>query len=751
MRFPLLVPRTILALTVSQLSMFAHSQTGPVLEEVLVVAQKRSQSLQDVPIAVSALSTDALAQSGVRTLSDISQLVPGLNISDTQSEAISVSMRGISSNDFGFAVEQSIPIYLDGAYLGLGTSLIGDLTDIAQVEVLKGPQGTLFGRNAAGGAVSITTAPVADEFEGDLRAGYGSDNLYTASTILNVPLIDDTLGMRLNAGLRQRDGWQDNVTTGADDGYEQDRWFARLKLAWTPTDSVDLVWTSDYKEEDDNSGYYYLLESDLPPEIYNPVVFDTDGEKASNFDYALGTTSPESEPLDYRINREITGHAAHLTWDINDSLTLTSISAYRNLDYEIDEDNDGTEYLFLNVRSSGETDEFSQELRLNGTTDAFDWFVGASYYYQDLDAHVEDSFGSYATGLGAPLTEFNVGSSEVDSYGLFGDVIWAVTDQINLTFGARYSYDEKSQDIKTPAQDALGVGLPFNLVFPTAEQLTGSEGNPDPSLASLEDDWDDLSLRGVVDYQLNDSSMLFFSVSQGYKAGGFNSFPIVDLDNLPFIIPGQMEPYDEETVTNLELGIKSEWLDNRLRLNASVFYYEWEDLQLQVIEDKSVFTINAGKAIGQGVDIELSLQATDNLVLSANLGLLDAEFDEDVPGYEDFQKGDDLLYSPKVAANLGLDHYAKVIANWELRTHVGYSYTDDQYLSPGYEEGSYSLLNGRISLLSPDNNWEFALWGRNLTDEAYLEQVTDFSDIGYVSARRNEPVTYGAEVIYRSE
>jgi len=243
--------------------------------------------------------------------------------------------------------------------------------------------------------------------------------------------------------------------------------------------------------------------------------------------------------------------------------------------------------------------------------------------------------------------------------------------------------------------------------------------------------------------------MLFFSVSQGYKAGGFNSFPIVDLDNLPFIIPGQMEPYDEETVTNLELGIKSEWLDNRLRLNASVFYYEWEDLQLQVIEDKSVFTINAGKAIGQGVDIELSLQATDNLVLSANLGLLDAEFDEDVPGYEDFQKGDDLLYSPKVAANLGLDHYAEVIANWELRTHVGYSYTDDQYLSPGYEEGSYSLLNGRISLLSPDNNWEFALWGRNLTDEAYLEQVTDFSDIGYVSARRNEPVTYGAEVIYR--
>jgi len=388
-----------------------------------------------------------------------------------------------------------------------------------------------------------------------------------------------------------------------------------------------------------------------------------------------------------------------------------------------------------------------RKLRLNGTTETLDWFVGASYYYQDLDARVEDSFGSYSTGLGVPITEFNIGSSEVDSYGLFSDVIWSVTDRINLTFGARYSYDEKTQDIKTPNQDTLGLGL--NLVFPTAEQLTDSEGNPDPSLASLEDDWDDLSLRGVIDYQLNDTSMLFFSISQGYKAGGFNSFPIVDLGEFfPLATPGQMEPYDEETVTSLELGIKSEWLDNRLRLNASLFYYEWEDLQIQVARDKALFTMNAGKAIGKGADIELSFQATDNLVLSANLGLLDAGYDEDVAGTE-IKDGEDLLYSPTFSAHLGLDHYADVTTNWDLRTHLGYSYTDDQYLAPGYEESSYSLLNGRVSMISADDSWELALWGRNLADEDYLEQITDFSDIGYVSARRNEPRTYGAEVIYR--
>jgi iron complex outermembrane receptor protein len=739
--------RALLAVAVGQLSVasYAQNERSVALEEVVVVAQKRSQSLQDVPLAVNALGTDALEQSGVRTLSDISQLVPGLNISDTQSEAISVSMRGVNSNDFGFAVEQSIPIYLDGAYLGLGTSLIGDLTDISQVEVLKGPQGTLFGRNAAGGAVSISTAPVSDELGGDVRVGYGNYDLMTASTVINVPLIDDTLGIRVNAGLRQRDGWQKNISTGADDGYEQDRWFARAKLAWTPTDTFDLVWTSDYKDEDDNSGYYYLLESDFPSEIFDPVVFETDGKKAANDNLGIGTGVPESAPLDYRIDRKIQGHTAHLTWDMSEQLTLTSISAYRTLEYAVDEDNDGTEYLLLDVRDFGETDEFSQEFRLNGSTDSLDWFVGVSYYQQKLDAYVEDSFGSYI--VGAPVTEFNVGSSEVKSYGLFSDVIWSATDRLNLTVGARISRDEKSQDIKTPNQNTLGAG--FNFVFPSAEQLTDAQGNPDPSLASQDDEWQDVSVRGVIDYRFNDESMVFLSLSQGYKAGGFNSFPVVDFgDFFPLATPGQMEPYDEEKVNNIELGLKSEWLDGRLRLNGSIFYYDWEDLQQQISIDKALFTVNAGTAIGKGADLEMTYRLSESLMVNANLGWLDATYDEDVPG-TDIREGQELTYAPKFSANLGLDHYLNLPGNWELRSHLGYTFNDSQYLSVNYRDDSYSLLSARFGLNSPDQRWELALWGRNLTDEAYLEKISDFSDIGYVSARRNEPRTYGAEIIYR--
>ena len=715
------------------------------MDEIVVTAQKRSQSLQDVPVAVSALTPDALEQSGVRTLSDISQLVPGLNISDTQSEGISVSMRGINSNDFGFAVENSIPIYLDGTYLGLGTSLIGDLIDIAQVEVLKGPQGTLFGRNAAGGAVSITTSPISDEFEGNVRVQYGNYDLVTVSGLLNVPLVDDKLKMRLVGGIRKRDGWQTNLISGKQDGYEQDRWFGRAKLSWTPTENLELVLTSDYKKEDDNSGYYYLLDSDYPPSIFNPADFDTSGTDVSSANYTIGTEDPEGDPLSYRINRTIEGHSAHLTWDLNDSMTLTSTSSYRKLDYGAVEDNDGTEYLMLNVQSFGKSEEINQELRLSGQSGPLDWFVGSSYYSQDLDSYVEDIFGSFL--VGAPITERNVGTSNVKSFGFFGDAIWSATDRLNFTVGARYSYDRKSQSIDTPNQNTLGLG--YNLIFPSAEQLTDSEGNPDPSLAHLKGTWNDFSMRAVVDYKLTADSMVFFSASQGYKAGGFNSFPIVDLeDYYPYATPGQMTPYDEESVTSYELGIKSEWLDRRLRFNASLFYYNWDDLQVQVAVDKALFTLNAGKAVGKGADVDLTYQPVSNLTLVANLTYLDAKIDEGVPGTS-IVAGDRLNYAPKISGYLGIDYEIGVVADWSLRANAGYSFNSSQYVSNGIKDKKYSLLNTRLTLQSPNGNWQMSLWARNLTNTSYLEQVSDFSSIGYVSARRNEPRTYGLEIGYK--
>jgi len=208
-------------------------------------------------------------------------------------------------------------------------------------------------------------------------------------------------------------------------------------------------------------------------------------------------------------------------------------------------------------------------------------------------------------------------------------------------------------------------------------------------------------------------------------------------------------PYDEEKVTNFEVGLKSEYLDNRLRFNASLYYYDWDDLQVQIARDGALFTINAGKAVGQGLDLELTYLLGEGLTLTAAYGYLDAEYDEDVPG-SSINKGDILLYAPEHSANLGIDYFTSVSDALNLRASLSYNYVGAQYLSPGIEDDSYGLLNGRLALLAASDKWEVSLWGRNLTDESYLESVTDFfDDFGYISSRRNEPRTYGAELTYR--
>ncbi|NIB39017.1 TonB-dependent receptor [Pseudomaricurvus alkylphenolicus] len=731
---------------------------GWAIEEIVVTAQKRAQNLQDVPIAVTALSADKLAKGAVVTLSDISQNVPGLTITDTQADDVRISVRGINSDDASFAAEQSIPVYLDGAYMGIGLPLIGDLEDIAQVEVLKGPQGTLFGRNALGGAVSVTTADVSDDFEGKVSARLGTYDLRKLNTTINLPLIDDTLAMRVNLGKLDRDGWAKNIVTGDRDGWEQDRWLARVKLKWTPTDDLEITWTSDKKKEDDHVGYNHLNEltdifgnpgTAFPRTAFSPAAFDITGTKTASGSYNIaaafgGAPGVSDEPhVNNRISRDIEGHAAKAVWDINDDLTLTSITSYRVLESYIEEDRDGTEYLLASVRSGIDSDEFSQEFRLNGTGENIDWFIGVSGFKQEVDGLSDSSFGSYI--LGSVLRERNENISEIESYGIFGDVIWSVTDKLSLTWGARYSYDEKVNKILTPAQDTLGPGI--NALFPHAGQLTDSQANLDPSLANLKEDWVNFSMRGAVSYQFSNEVMAYLNISQGYKSGGFNGYPLVDLGT-GLSAPGQMEPFDEEIITAYELGVKSTLMDGRLRFNASYFYYDWEDLQVQTENNGVIRTDNAGKAVGQGIDLELAFHATENLALSASLGWLDTELKEGIPGNPDFVEGSERTYSPSFSGNVAADYFVAVSDLGEVYFHVDYSYNGEQLISPGLEMDSYGLVNARVGFTDPEGGLDISLWSRNLTDEEYLTSNKDFSTVGFTSLKRNEPRTYGVDVSY---
>jgi len=725
------------------------------LEEVVVTAQKREQSLQDVPIAVTALSGDFLQQTGSVGLSDVANVTPGLNISNTQSESSSITMRGIGSNDFGYSSDQSIPVYLDGVYMGSGASIVGELMDVAQIEVLKGPQGTLFGRNAVGGAVSVTTTRPSDEVEARLNVGGGSYGLRTTQAMFNLPLVENELYLRLSGSSRSRDGWQDNIATGERDGYAQDRWNTRMKLLWTPRDDLDIELTSDWQREQDHAGYYNVIGGAAADAgLLSAATEDYQGRSANNgnaFFDGSSLVGPDGEGVDHQLNRKVRGNALKVSWDINENLTLTSITSYRELKSAISEDNDGSEYQVLNVRSFMANEEYSQEFRLNGSSDKLDWFVGLSAYRSDVDGQVNDSFG--AVILGVPFDETAKVNAKTESYALFGDAIYAMNDETNITFGLRASFDAKSQDIKNPQA--------FGLLFASADQLLGADGLPDPSLASNHASWDDISPRLVIDHQLDEDLMVFAGVSQGYKSGGFNSFPTVDTDfastTFGFVPFGSTEPFDEEKITNFEAGFKSTLMDGRLRLNGSLYYYEFEDLQFLVGEGTRVLAKNAGSATGQGLDLQAMFMVSENLSLSVNLGWLNAEYGVDiVEGNGDVlvQDGQDLAYAPDLSGNLGVDYFYPLDDAGELRAHLNYAYTGERTHNGSstdaiYREDATGLLSARFSWSSPDANWEAAAWGTNITNEDVIESFGNITDdFGFVSVTRGEPRMLGVDLSY---
>lgn len=748
------------AIAITATPAFGQDDSGFAIEEVVVTAQKREQSLQDVPIAVTALSGDFLQQTGSVNLSDVANVTPGLNISNTQSEGGGgITMRGIGSNDFGYSSDPSIPVYLDGVYMGSGAALVGDLMDVAQIEVLKGPQGTLFGRNAVGGAVSVTTTRPGNDVEAQFNIGGGNYGLRTIKGMANLPLIEDQLFLRVSGSTRNRDGWQENVSTGERDGYEQDRWNARAKLLWTPTDNLEIELTSDWQREQDHAGYFNVLGGEAVDALnglglLSSAALDTNGKTASagnGFFDGVGIVGPDGSGVDHELNRKVRGNALKVSWDINDDLTLTSISSYREMKSAISEDNDGTEYLVLNIRSFMDIEEYSQEFRLNGASEKLDWFVGVSAYRSDVGGQVNDSFGALFTG--APFDETAKVKAKTESYAIFGDAIYAFNETTNITFGLRASYDAKSQDIKNPQA--------FGLLFASPNQLLGADGNPDPSLAKSHESWDDISPRLVVDHQINEDVMVFAGVSQGYKSGGFNSFPTVDIDPLSptfgFVPFGSTDTFDEEKITNYEAGFKSTLMEGRLRLNASVYYYDFEDLQFLVGNGTTITAQNAGSATGKGLDVEAMFLVTENLSISANMGWLDSEYGDDVidsDGSTIVSDGQDLANAPSFSGNLGIDYLLPLGDMGELRTHLNYAYTGDQTHDGAstdkiYEEDGYGLLSARISWLSSDENWEVAAWGTNLTNEDTIESfggVTD--DFGFVSVRRGEPRMYGIELSY---
>lgn len=728
------------------------TKTDDNFEIISVTAQKRSQSIQDVPLSISAFGDEAIEKLGAKSFADLTIAIPSVSV-QTGSGAFPVTyIRGIGTNDNSIGSEPSIGVYIDGVYASRLGGALTELLDVQRVEVLKGPQGTLFGRNSIGGAISIVTKKPTDEIEGKINLEYSSFNTIKTSAVLNAPLIDDTLFARAYVSKTTSDGWQENVLSD-ENGYQKDRLNAGIKLTWYLTDDVEVNFSSNFSDYDDTAGYVDNLASILP---VSPETQILDDNKVVNGGFDVFGNPANNQTINVpRFERELQEHILDVSWSINDNVSFTSLSSYRDYTTISSRAYDGTEYFIgENIYSEESSESFGQEFRLSSESDSLFWVLGVSAFKEEAELDFTMKFfdifmlQGMPINFGAPFTEHSLTAAETESFAIFGDANYKLTEQMSVTVGARYSKDEKSMAYNNGlhAEGAALLGG-FGMVTPTPYQFVDSQGQVDLSATNQKDSWTDISPRVVLDYKF-DSTLWYASVTQGYKSGAFNSYPSPDPTKFFLVFPEARASVEPETVTNYELGFKSELLDSDLQLNGSFYYMDYQDLQVFQIVGTLTQLANAGAAKSSGFELDGRYFINQELSLLFNATWMDTEYKEYKYGEIDYA-GTPLLFSPELSGSISFDYQTSIENIGEFNAFLIYSYRGDHLLSSAYEQEAYAVVNANISLMSDDEAWQLSLFANNLMDEAFLTSVSDnLSSFGFTGAFRNTPRSYGLSLTY---
>jgi iron complex outermembrane recepter protein len=762
-----------IAVVAASTSCFAESveDSNFMLEEIVVTAQKRSQSLQDVPMSVSAVSEQTMKNAGIQTVADVQRLVPALNIISSSSPAnSSISIRGAGTSTSDPTLEPSVGMFVDGVFMPRSIFGLSDLVDVDRVEVLLGPQGTLYGKNTNSGVISVHTKGAPGAFEMNVETTIGEDNLEEVKFAVG-GVITDEVGYRFAASSRRRDGLLEDDVTGDPDYNQLDKQAYRGQLFWDPTDELSVRAIAYYSLADANSAesesslntssayYTYLQGLGLPAS----TSVDPEDRKVSL-----------SEPAGGRV--EVQGASVQVDYSFND-LTLTSITAYQEWEQsDVVYDSDLTSIDIGNYSERMDEQSISQELRLTSPGgETIDWVAGFFYFKSDVHRGSKDDVSSMFSvglpgipsapalaGVAANLLEAGDYSTfenkyKSESFALFGQATWNITDATTVTAGLRYGQEEKDFSMHVSAYDASGTE--FNLAnwgFGFGPYAGGSflplvTGALGPDAADFSD-WgavnhaDDLKNEDVtgmlsVNHFIGDS-MIYASVASGSKSGGFNgTFGPLTLAE---------REYDTEKTVNYEIGAKLDGLlGGRARVNMAYFYTEYKDFQAVSYDPVSVaFTVqNAGKQVTQGVDVEATYLATENLTLTVKAEYLDAKYKE----YEGANcyggvscdlSGERLPGAANWTGALAADYILPLDNGSELYSHVGMSFKTQYNADPTgapFAESRYEIWNARLGWRS--DNWDLSLWGNNLTDETYVN-ITGGTVFGGVFAPADGGASY---------
>ena len=708
------------------------------LEEITVTARKHEESLQTVPQSVTAITADEVAGKSMNGLSDIGQSVPNFDFGlsgPTGRGAGAIYIRGVGQLDTTTNFDPGVGVYIDGVYLGRTEANDLDMLDIDRVEILRGPQGTLFGRNSEGGAVNvITKQPDPNAFSGWLQATFGSFDRADVMGGLNIPVVADKMAVKVTAERLYNEGYgtrTDGERTGGNDS-----WAARVQILVKPTDEFSAEITLDGKTFDETGPVEKLVDVNTGLSIVQALNAFTpqkyDDRWLTGDDFESNATGPN-------LNRgSAWGAALTLNYDAGWA-DLKSITAIRGLSMIDGQDPDNSPATILDYYISTRQNQISQELQATGKgfDNRLDWVVGGYYFYESASQPIQAVLlPALVPGCGACFVQESAISTE--SYAVYGQGNYNITDALRLTAGLRVTYDNKTADWG---------------------QFTYPGGVAEYTVPRQQDDWTDASPRVGFDYQWTPDIMTYVSVSRGYKSGGYNTTTA----------PGLANPrFNPESVWNYEIGLRSDLFDRHVRLNATAFYADYSDQQMQ-IQGATVgpnntlvpfnVTDNVPKSRIIGGEGELTIVPTAGLTLTSGLGLAFTKYTQ-LPT-DAFWRASNLVttndqfpYTPEVSFTQSIEYSAPVTETLIATGRVDYAYKSEIYYdlpnTPQIRQPAYSLVNLRLTLEHEPSQVSVSAFATNLTDTHYFTAgLPYYNSLGFNAVDMAPPREFGVSLRWR--
>lgn len=703
------------ATTITQPSPAAGATSDDmVLAEIIVTATRRAERLRDIPVSIAAFGGAQLEQSGIFDVTQLDRVAAGVQVATAYGGYQRITVRGIGSQQVMPGGNPSVAVHRDGVYLQANSDFGLGFFDVERMEVLRGPQGTLYGRNATGGAVNVITGEPTSTFKAGGTVSLGNYNLVETEGYAAGPIAGDALKGRIAFKTREDDGFVRNIYNG--DAYNgSDFAGARAKLLYDPDAGYSIEISADFNRDNAVALPYFTR-----ARTGNPLPFENSGGILP---------APPDVNLDYRNRKDATiwGTSATIQVDLG-GVDLKSLTGYRNYKLDTSLDTDGQSLDLSHSTTIENLKQISQELTLSSSAgEDFKWVAGVFYFHLDTDGYRTLAFPQRGTA------QINIiPSLKGDAYAVFGEASYPVLPALTLTVGGRFSYEEKS-------------------IFQTQSFAGTSQSE------NLDETWKDFSPKASLLYEINDSVNAYVTVSKGFKGGAFNGYAL------------QGRAVEPEKVINYEAGLKNSLFGNRLTANLSAFYMDYTNLQVSIYQTNpltgasTAALANAATARIKGIEVDFDARLTEGLSIHGNASYLDAKFKswpnaiDPARGGASFSvSGNQLPYAPEWSANIGAS-YAIPVGDWGSATLLGeYSYRTRTYFSAFEDnflsQAGYGLVNARLTFEDADERWQLAIWGKNLGDKlAINEALENYSAITGQRATLFPiaPRTYGVTVGYK--